>query len=138
MTGVHMLRMTASFAGRFWLLLREGNAAITVEAQRLDACRKDIVFKRPGDQVRHRCTGSGRVPAQLRGFDGITSGRFGPLQRGPGLPPSPPAPSEELVLTNCQLSQDRLYSLYVYIEAATARRCKKIDKEALIVELTGF
>ena len=27
-----MPRMTASFVGRFWCLLREGNAAITVEA----------------------------------------------------------------------------------------------------------
>ncbi|CAE7717914.1 unnamed protein product [Symbiodinium pilosum] len=68
-------RMTSSFIGRFWCLLREGNAAMSVE---------DIKF------------GSGAM----------------------GLPECQYLSQSltELVLTNCQLSQDRLYSLYVYIE----------------------
>ncbi|CAE7408572.1 amy, partial [Symbiodinium sp. CCMP2456] len=72
-------QMTASFAGRFWLLLREGNAAITVE------------------EIKSGTGALGLAECQ-RSSEVLT------------------ASLQELVLTNCQLSQDRLYSLYVYIE----------------------
>ncbi|CAE7465498.1 MYOM3 [Symbiodinium sp. CCMP2592] len=88
-------QMTASFAGRYWLLLREGNAAITVEAQRLDVCLQDIALS--AQEIKSGTGALGLAECQ-RSSEVLT------------------ASLQELVLTNCQLSQDRLYSLYVYIE----------------------
>ncbi|CAE7600360.1 UGDH [Symbiodinium natans] len=83
-------QMTASFVGRFWCLLREGNAAITVEEIK---------------------SGTGALGLQQcqRSSETLT------------------ATLQELVLTNCQLSQDRLYSLYVYIEAGTQRALEQLQ-----------
>ena len=72
-------QMTASFTGRFWCMVNEGNIVQSVEDVKL---------------------GTGALgTVDCKRTSELLSGSL-----------------QEILMTNCQLSQDRLYSLFVYIE----------------------